>query len=227
MHLFPVKNISTRLIISDLVKKLEKLENSKESEGSEWSKVQGKDRKAKMKIKGGIVDAKIDPTDLNSVLSLIVQTITVLVDQQDKLREHKVRIDDLQKQSRAQCDLLHEIQQRSMKGNLIISEVAGKNKASLIKPQEKVTITTYACQFIKTKYNVVVTENDIQACHYLPKNTILVRFWNRKEGTPWDHLTTEIKKGGKKVVNLYANFQLTNKRNSLIYHLRSIKKERR
>jgi len=160
--------------------------------------VQGKDRKAKMKIKGGIVDAKIDPTDLNSVLSLIVQNITVLVDQQDKLREHKVRIDDLQKQSRAQCDLLHEIQQRSMKGNLIISEVAGKNKASLIKPQEKVTTTTYACQFIKTKYNVVVTENDIQACHYLPQNTILVRFWNRKEGTPWDHLTTEIKREGKR-----------------------------
>ena len=34
-------------LISDLVKKLEKLENSKESEGSEWSKVQGKDRKAR------------------------------------------------------------------------------------------------------------------------------------------------------------------------------------
>ena len=109
-------------------KKLEKLENSKESEGSEWSKVQGKDRKAKMKGKGGIVDAKIDPKDLNSVLSLIVQAITVLVDQQDILREHKVRIDDLEKQSRAQGDLLDEIQQRSMKGNLILSGVAGKNK---------------------------------------------------------------------------------------------------
>ena len=217
-------------LISDLVKKLEKLENSKESEGSEWSKVQGKDRKAKMKVKGGIVDAKIDPTDLNSVLSLIVQAITVLVDQQDILREHKVRIDDLEKQSRAQGDLLDEIQQRSMKGNLILSGVAGKNKPSLIKPQEqlkqeKVTTTTYACQLIKTKYNVVVPENDIQACHYLPNNTILVRFWNRKEGSPWDHLTTEIKKGGKKEVGLYANFQLTNKRNSLMYHLRSMKKE--
>ena len=80
-------------------------------------------------------------------------------------------------------------------------------------------------QLIKTKYNVVVPENDIQACHYLPNNTILVRFWNRKEGSPWDHLTTEIKKGGKKEVGLYANFQLTNKRNSLMYHLRSMKKE--
>ena len=58
-----------------------------------------------MKVMGGIVDAKIDPTDLNSVLSLILQAITVLVDQQDILREHKVRIDDLEKQSRAQGDL--------------------------------------------------------------------------------------------------------------------------
>ena len=62
----------------------------------------------------------------------------------------------------------------SMKGNLILSGVAGKNKPSLIKPQEqlkqeKVTTTTYACRLIKTKYNVVVPENDIQACHYLPK----------------------------------------------------------
>ena len=109
-------------LIRDLEEQLEKLENSKESEGSQWSKVQGKDRKAKMKVKGGIVYAKIDPTDLNSVLSLIVQAITVLVDQQDKLREHKVRIDDLVRQSRAQGDL-DEIQQRSMKGNLIVSNI--------------------------------------------------------------------------------------------------------
>jgi len=110
-------------LIRDLEEQLEKLENSKESEGSQWSKVQGKDRKAKMKVKGGIVYAKIDPTDLNSVLSLIVQAITVLVDQQDILREHKVRIDDLVRQSRAQGDLLDEIQQRSMKGNLKISNI--------------------------------------------------------------------------------------------------------
>ena len=111
----------------------------------------GKDRKAKMKVKGGTVDAKIDPTDLNSVLSLTVQAITVLVDQQDILREHKVRIDDLEKKSRAQGDLLDEIQQRSMKENLILLGAAGKNKPSLIKPQEqlkheKVTTTSYACQ---------------------------------------------------------------------------------
>ena len=57
-----------------------------------------------------------------------------------------------------------------MKGNLILSGVAGKNKPSLIKPQEQLKqekVTTYACQLIKTKYNVVVPENDIQACHYL------------------------------------------------------------
>jgi len=215
-------------LINDLVKKLEKLENSKESEGSEWSKVQTKDKKTK-KSKGGI-DAKIDPTNLNSVLSLIVQAITVLVDQNYILREHKVRIDELEKQNRAQGDLLDEIQQRSMKGNIILSGVPGKDKPSLIKSQEqlkqeKVTSTNYACQLIKSKYNVTVPENDIQACHYLPNNTILVRFWNRKEGTAWDHLTTEIKKGGKKEVGLFANFQLTSRRNSLMYHLRSMKKE--
>ena len=121
---------------------------------------------------------------------------------------------DLEKQRRAQGDLLDEIQQRSIMGNLIISEVAGKNKPSLIKSQEqlkqeKVTLTTYACQLIKTKYNVIVPENDIQACHYLPNNTILVRFWNSKEGPAGDHLTTQIKKEGKKEVGLYANFQLT------------------
>ena len=114
-----------------------------------------------MKAKGSIVDAKIDPTDLISILSLIVQAITVLVDQQDILREHKNRIDDLEKQSRTQGDLIDEIQQRSMKANLILSGVAGKNKPSLIKPQEqlkqeKITTTTYACQLIKTKYNVIV-----------------------------------------------------------------------
>ena len=87
-----------------------------------------------------------------------------------------------------------------------------------------VTVTNYACLLIKTKNNVVVPDNAIQACHYLPNNTILVRFWNRKEGTAWDHLTTEIKKGGKNEVGIFAIFQLTNKRNSLMFHLRSVKK---
>ena len=35
---------------------------------------------------------------LNSVLSLNVQVITALIDQQDILREQKVRIDDLEEQ---------------------------------------------------------------------------------------------------------------------------------
>ena len=83
-----------------------------------------------------------------------------------------------------------------MKGNLIISWTAGKYKPSLIKPQaqlkqEKVIATNYACQLIKSKCNVVVPDNDIQACHYLSNNFILVRFWNRKEGTVWDHLRSQ------------------------------------
>ena len=115
---------------------MEKLENQKKVKGLNEIKCKEWIKKTKMKVKGGIVDAKIDPTDLNSVLSLILQAITVLVDQQVILREHKVRIDDLEKQSRAQGDLLDEIQQRSMKGNLIISGAARKIKPSLIKPQE-------------------------------------------------------------------------------------------
>ena len=55
--------------------------------------------------------------------------------------------------------------------------------------------------------------------------TIPSCFGFRTERTPWDHLTTEIKKGGKKEVGLYANVQLTNKRSSLMCHLRSMKRE--
>ena len=35
------------------------------------------------RLGGGVVDAKIDPTYLNSVLSLNVQAITALIDQQE------------------------------------------------------------------------------------------------------------------------------------------------
>ena len=120
-----------------------------------------------------------------------------------------------------------------MKGNLIISGTAGKYKPSLIKPQAqlkqaKVIATNYACQLIKSKCNVVVPDNDIQACHFL---YLTIPSWlgsgTARKGPPGiiSRVKTEIKKGGKKEVGLYANFQLTNKRKSLMPSIRSMKKE--
>ena len=111
-----------------------------------------------------------------------------------------------------------------MKENLIISGTAGKYKPSLIKPQAqlkqaKVIATNYACQLIKSKCNVVVPDNDIQACHFL---YLTIPYWlgsgTARKGPPGiiSGVKTEIKKGGKKEVDLYANFQLTNKRKSLM-----------
>jgi len=41
------------------------------------------------------------------------------------------------------------------------------------------------------------------------------------------HLTDAIKSGMNSSLNLFANFQLTNRRNELSYHLRKLKKEKK
>ena len=132
---------------------------------------------------------------------------------------------------RYQGDEIDEVKQRSMKGNLILSSPSGQQgKSSIIKPldqlnKESSTVTKHVTDLLKLKYNVDIPANDIQACHHLPNKSIVVKIWNRAPGSAWNRLVEEVKKGGKKEINVYANFQLTNKRNNIMYHLRTLKKE--
>ena len=93
-------------------------------------------------------------------------------------------------------------------------------------------------ELIKTKYNVVVPASNVQACHFIPSwpegrkgnplyKSVVIRFWNRKPDSAWSALVKSIVSGGAKEVPIFCNFQLTKKRNNLLFHLRKLKKEKK
>ena len=154
----------------------------------------------------------------------------------DKMeKKHEAQVKSLKQKSRIQEDLIDEIRQRGLKGNVILSSPnLGRGKRSLIKAPDQLDtdVTTHALNLIQQKYNVLIPAEDVQACHHLKsshsndKTAILIRIWNRRANSAWTALKKNILTGqGNPSLNLYVNFQLTKRRNTLAYNLRQLKKE--
>ena len=113
---------------------------------------------------------------------------------------------------RWQGDEIDEIRQRGFKGNVIVF-------AYQIKLKEKRRLP---CNL--KLYDVTIPESDIQACHPLPNKSVLLKIWNRKEGSAWENLVRKIKSPENSSYNVCFNFQLTNKRSNLLYECQMLKK---
>ena len=74
--------------------------------------------------------------------------------------------------------------------------------------KEKKSVTDHACELLRRKYDIIVPPSDISACQ---------KIWNRKEGSAWEKLSNQIKKGGRKEENIYANY--------MMFELRALKRE--
>ena len=99
---------------------------------------------------------------------------------------------------RKHCD---EVQQRSMKGNLIISSPNTQQRKSLLRPQAgllqgdlaKEDATSLCCRLIELKTRIRVPKEDISACHILEgqgdNSSYIIRSHNLKPGSSWQALT--------------------------------------
>ena len=131
-----------------------------------------------------------------------------------------------------------EIQQRSMKGNLIISSPNTKGKDSLavrLPKGNRVENDTEMClRLIRLKTGVEAFENDISACHVLKReganSTFIIRFQNRRPGSAWEVIAAGLLTGRNSAsgnhftdANVYINFQLTKKRGDLSKAVRDAK----
>lgn len=182
--------------------------------------------------------------NVNSVLRALTTIMMSHLEDLNRVKEeHERRLDEVESRVREQGDHLDEIHQRGLKGNLIISSPVTGGKASLLKsPQqlekEGVSVTDHVRDLIRRKYKVDVPMTDIQACHHLPSRgkgkgapmeykSVVLRIWNRTQGSAWSTLLDGIMRGGEKEVNIYANFQLTRQRSELLFHLRKLKSEKK
>ena len=180
--------------------------------------------------------------DVDTILNSLLLCVDSLLKEQLHYREEQEKINlEFERRVRANEDYTDEVHQRSLKGNIILTSRNRANIPSLIKPpeqlaKEKISITKHATELLSKKYGVDLPESDIQAIHYLTPevkggkkqyNNILIKVWNRKEGSAWSSLVENIKKGGAKDVNAFGNFQLTSRRNTILYNLRKLRAEKK
>ena len=85
-------------------------------------------------------------------------------------------------------------------------------------------LTQHIIELVKKKFKVTLPEPDIQACHRLPHNAVILRIWNRKPGSAWSQIIDGIKSGENTDINVFFNFQPTKRRSNLLYKLRQMKK---
>ena len=170
-----------------------------------------------------------EPQDIRGVITELISAVQTIT---NKLSEITSVQEEQEKKLRYQEDEMDEIRQRSLKGNIIVSSLPNKNKGkvSLLKSDdklksEKLTMQAHVCTLVKDKYEVLLPEEDIQACHRLPNGSVVLRIWNRKEGSAWESLVSKIKSSENSEFNVYFNFHLTAKRSTLLYECRMLKEE--
>ena len=182
----------------------------------------------------------IDSTNLNSVLQHILRAVNVLTESVRELKNNyevqgepvSAKMKDLEERARKNEDETDECCQRSMKGNFVIISKANPNtqKVSLIKTDAQLeedgnSLVQCVISLASQKYGVRIEEQDIQACHRLPGGGIVLRLIRRGPGSAWASIVEKVKEGYNADMNVYFNFQLTRRRNSLVYELRQIKKD--
>ena len=186
----------------------------------------------------GDSDATVDPSDLNSILHHLLSAVNDLTRSvqmsrrqcQDLIKTHKEVVPALEARMRVTEDEMDECRQRSLKGNFIITSVANdaRQKVSLLKTDEQLredgeSLTDHVLDLAKRKYDVTINDNEIQACHRLPNNRVILRLWKTSHGSSWHRLVDKIKSGVNSGFNVYFNFHLSRRRNNLMYEIRKLK----
>ena len=245
-------------IVDDLMVILTQL---KEGEGDGYQEKRGRGRPTRKGKVGGtsgaateggggsavskaVENLTVDGSDVNSVLQALLTVVSAQVEDQRRLKaEQDRRFENIENRVREQGDKLDEIQQRGLKGNLMISSPTNDVKQSLLKTpaqleEEGVSVLDHVRELVKMKYDVDLPARDVQACHHVPswpkgrkgqpeyKSSVL-RIWNRTNGSAWSALVAGIMSGGAKEVNAYANFHLTKQRSDLLFHLRKLKEAKK
>ena len=118
------------------------------------------------------------------------------------------------------------------KAGTIILQSNRKGKNPLVKQEKDVKVedlAQHAAYLIKEKTGVSINEEDLSKLHFVPGGGLKLRFKDVRQGSKFQEVVTAIKKPStdQKTLNLFANFELTRMRSSLLYEVRTAKKENR
>ena len=204
------------------------------------------------------ISANIKSSSTQSVFEGIMQALSKLVEEKEKIGEQwqdtkgvkgvKEEMKKMKKEQRNLEDSVDAVKQRNLKGNIIINSHSNETKKveSLLLDddnleEKKMSVLDHVSDLIQEHYEVTIPASDVAACHRLKKGGVLIRFWNRKNGSAYQKLVSAIKCGGKfgkerkegrvsrtsfnkKPPNMFCCFHLTKKRADIIKHLKALKK---
>ena len=197
---------------------------------------------------------------LRTILENINKNHIIMKFNKDVIETNKSEIEELKKKCEVlkkksdEVDMLKEklanmeqhsdeIQQRTMKGNLIVSSPNTQGKDSLMVKRERKENgrvvgledeTEMIVRLIRDKTGVNVPLCDITACHAINKqganSSYVVRIHNRKPGSAWEVLAAGLMTGKNfktgdyfTGANVFLNFQLTKRRGDLAKEVRKAK----
>lgn len=218
-------------VIDQLIEKLNLLKGDG-GEGEGAAKTRGGTKGKPTGGGGGGSEWEIQ--QLKSIVILLLETVRDMTERQERAAASGGLVEGerkLREELDRQRDELDEVKQRSMKGNIIIS--CSSYKPNLIKSddqlrQETLSLQSHVLDLLKEKYDVTIPRGDVQACHRLKgESSVILRIWNRAHGAAWWKLCEAMKTGMNPGINLYANFQLTERRSGLCFHLRKLKKAKK
>ena len=118
------------------------------------------------------------------------------------------------------------------KAGTIVLQSNKKGKNPLVKQEKDVKVedlAQHAAYLVKEKTGVSINEEDLSKLHFVPGGGLKLRFKDVKQGSKFQEVVSAIKKPStaQKDLNLFANFELTRMRSSLLYEVRTAKKENR
>ena len=191
------------------------------------------------------------PLALNWIVKLLKGVIEKLEEHGNIIRVHndvlanpeavidiaRPEIEALKKENEKLKIEIDETRQRGMKGNILVScpvkngqTRAGHSEVTEGENKRLENDTEMVIRLILDKTGVKIPIADVVACHPMgqsDKHTYVIRIMNRRPGSAWERLTAIMMKATsmEKTVNVYLNFQLTEKRAALAKSVRTARSE--
>ena len=165
---------------------------------------------------------------LQEKMKSLMSSVKVLADAVVKCSNEK----ESSENTRELEDEVDDYKQKNLAGKFVIT--CDRKKPSEMKTQEELAadggeraLPAHIVQLALSKYGTTLKEDDISSCHYLPKGGIFFSLWNMRPGSPSAALTEAIKTSKDKTKNIYINFMMTRRRSSLLFEVRSLKKQKK
>ena len=159
-------------------------------------------------------------------LKSALEQLVIFVSKEDNICP---KVKEQEKRTRQLEDQSDELHQNSMLGSFILTSKANDTLDSLIIPEKelKEPLVSHVQTLALTKLNVTLPAEDIRQCHYLQDGSIKLVLHNLRPNSAFEQMVAEVKNPNveRRKMNLYFNFMLTRRRNTLLFEVRKLKRE--